>query len=174
MTKPKKKRLNDAEKAFVVRELAGFGSPKEVSTALMEEMGVQLAPQNIECYDPGKRAGQHLSKKWRELFAFTRQSFLDEVSNSVPLAHKAVRIRELARGARAFKDAKNYLAMAKLLEQIAREVGGAFTNRRELTGRDAGPIKFQDVGDMTDEQIRDELLSYGIDPAQVHPAPGSE
>ncbi len=36
-------------------------------------------------------------------------------------------------------------------------MGGSFTNRREFTGRDAGPIKFQDVETMTDDQIRQEL-----------------
>jgi len=31
-------------------------------------------------------------------------------------------------------------------------------------------IKYQDVGDMTDEQIEAELRTFGIDPAQVHAA----
>ena len=165
MTKPKKTRLNDAEKAFVVQELACFGSPKEVSQALMDELGVQLAPQNIECYDPGKRAGQHLSKKWRVLFEHTRQAFLEEVQKSIPLAHKAVRIKELARAANTFKQQKNYLAMARILEQIAKEVGNVHTNRHEFTGKGGGPIQYQAVDDMTDEQIAAELRSYGIDPA---------
>ena len=30
---------------------------------------------------------------------------------------------------------------------------------------------YQDVEIMTDEELRDELRSYGIDPAQVHAAP---
>ncbi len=173
MTKLKKKRLNDAEKAFVVQQLACFGSPKEVSEALMEEYGVQLAPQNIEAYDPGKRAGQHLSKKWRVLFEHTRQAFLDQVEKRVPEAHKAVRIRHLAHAARAYKGQRNYMAMADMLERIAKETGNVHTNRREFTGKDRGPIKFAEVSDMTDEQIDDELRSYGFDP-DIHQAPTTE
>lgn len=153
MTKQKvkrKKRLIDEEKAFVVQELACFGSPKEVSEALMEEYGVQLAPQNIEAYDPGKRAGQHLSLKWRELFEHTRRSFLDHVEKHVPEAHKAVRIRHLARASRVYQARGNYKGMAYLLEQIAKELGNVHTNRREFTGKEGRPIE---VSEMSDEQL---------------------
>ena len=47
--------------------------------------------------------------------------------------------------------------MARMLEQIAKEVGNVHTNRHEFTGKDAGPIKFQNIDDMTDEQINLEL-----------------
>ncbi len=175
MTRPKKKRLTDVEKAFVVQGLACFGSPKEVSEALMEEYGVQLAPQNIEAYDPGKRAGQHLSKKWRVLFEHTRQAFLDQVEKRVPEVHKAVRIRHLAHAARAYKGQRNYMAMADMLERIAKEVGNVHTNRREFTGKDRGPIKYQDAETMTDEQIDAELerlwaKAHGKEPEAEKPA----
>ncbi len=175
MTKPKKKRLTDVEKAFVVQELACFGSPKKVSEALMEEYGVQLAPQNIECYDPHKRAGQHLGMKWRELFEHTRQAFLDHVETQVPHAHKAVRIKKLARAADAYESRGNYAAMADMLERIAKELGNVHTNRRELTGKDRGPIKFAEVSDMTPDQIDAELRELtGKSPASVHVAPETE
>ena len=73
--------------------------------------------------------------------------------------------------ANAFKASKNYLAMARMLEQIAKEVGNVHTNRHEFMGKDGGAIKFQDVGDMTDEQLDEELRRYGIDP-DVHRASG--
>ena len=123
----------------------------------MEEYGVQLAPQNIECYDPNKRAGQHLAKKWRVLFEHTRQAFLDHVEKRVPEAYKAVRVRHLAQAARAYKGQRNYIAMAGMLERIAKEMGDFHTNRREFTGRDRGPIKYSEVADMTDEQLDQEL-----------------
>ncbi len=173
MTKRQKKRLTDVEKAFVVQELACFGSPKEVSEALMDEYGVQLAPQNIECYDPNKRAGQNLAQKWRELFEHTRNAFLDHVEKAVPHAHKAVRVRKLARAADASENRGNYVAMADMLERIAKEMGNVHTNRREFTGKDGGAIKYQNVSEMTDEQIDDELRTYGFDP-DVHPAPATK
>ena len=51
------------------------------------------------------------------------------------------------------KKKENYLAMARMLEQIAKECGNVHTNRHEFTGKDRGPIKHQDVSEMTDEQI---------------------
>ncbi len=175
MTKPKKKRLTDVEKAFVVQELACFGSPKEVSDALMDEHGVQLAPQNIECYDPNKRAGQHLAKKWRELFEHTRQAFLDHVETQVPHAHKAVRIKKLARAADAFESRGNYVATADMLERVAKECGNVHTNRRELTGKNRGPIQFKDASNMTPDEIDAELRELtGKSPANVHLAPETE
>jgi hypothetical protein len=35
----------------------------------------------------------------------------------------------------------NVAMVAQLLEQAAKEVGGIFTNRRELTGKGGGPIQ---------------------------------
>lgn len=157
MTKQRRRRLNDREKAFVVQQLACYGSPKEVSDALMEEFGVYLAPQNVEAYDPGKRAGQHLGQKWRQLFEHTRHAFLEHVENRVPEAHKAVRIRHLAYAARAYKGQRNYIAMADMLERIAKEVGNVHTNRREFTGNNRGPIKYQDVEIMTDAELSQRL-----------------
>lgn len=168
MMKRKRKRLTDREKAFVVQELACFGTPKQVAEALMEEYGVQLAPQNIEAYDPGKRAGQHLSAKWRELFEHTRSAFLDHVESSVPHANKAVRVKKLARAADAFENRGNYLAMADMLERIAKEMGNVHTNKRQLTGANDGPIQYQDVDNMTPEQQRAELASLlGIETKEV-------
>lgn len=169
MTKRQKKRLTDVEKAFVVQELACFGSPKEVAETLMEECAVQLAPQNIERYDPNKRAGQNLAQKWRELFEHTRNAFLDHVEKAVPHAHKAVRIKKLARAADAFENGKNYYGMANMLERIAKEMGNVHTNRREFTGKDRGPIQVESVANMTDEQIDTELTrlwdkAHGVEP----------
>ena len=51
-----------------------------------------------------------------------------------------------------------------LLEQAAKEVGGLYTNRKEITGADGGPLQSESVTYVTatDEQVRqaiDELES---------------
>lgn len=92
-----------------------------------------------------------------ELFGRARKAFLDDVRERIPHAYKAVRIKKLARASDAFEKSKNYLAMARMLEQIAKECGGAFTNRREITGKGRGPIEYKDVETMTDEQLDLEL-----------------
>ncbi len=94
---------------------------------------------------------------------------LTDVEKAVPHAHKAVRIKKLARASDAFESRGNYVAMAAMLEKIARELGNVHTNRREFTGKDQGPIKVESVANMTDEQIDAELerlwgIASGDDP----------
>ena len=164
-------KLKDYHRAFIVRELACFASPQEASDALRDKFDIEITPQSAEHYDPNKAAGKVASSKWHELFALVREAFLDDVAKSVPFANKSVRVRELAQAAKTFKKQKNLMGMSRMLEMIAKETGGAFTNKHELTGAHGGPIRYADVSDMTDEQIEAELRSYGIDPAQVHAAP---
>ena len=166
-----RKKLNDVYRAFLVEKLACFMSPKEAAEALSQEHGVTVAPQSAERYDPYKKAGSHIAPKWKSLFDHTRQAFLDHVENQIPESNKAVRVQELAIAARHFKARGNYIAMANMLERIAKEMGNVYSNRREFTGKDGGPIRYQDISDMTDEQIHAELREYGIDPATVHAAP---
>ena len=151
------KKLKDHHRSFLVREFACFASPKEAANALKQEFGTEISPQGAQHYDVTSGAGARAAKKWRELFDFSRQAFLDDVEKRVPEAYKAVRIQELAKASRAFKKKENYLAMARMLELIAKECGNVHTNRREFTGKDRGPIKYQDVETMTDEQIDQEL-----------------
>lgn len=161
--KKKRTRLTEEQKAFVVQRLACFDSPAEASEALMTEHGVKLAPQNCEAYDPNKRAGVKLAKKWRDLFEATRKRFLDDIETHVPEANKAVRVRQLAHAARAFKGRGNYVGMADMLERIAKEIGNVHTNRRELTGKDGGPIEtVARTPEEVDEALRQKMAKLGI------------
>ncbi len=164
MAKSHAKKLKDYHRAFLVREFACFATPMEAADALRQEYGIEIAPQSAQHYDATSGAGARAAKKWQELFGHTRNAFLDHVEKTVPHAYKAVRVRKLAKAADTFEDRGNYMAMADMLERIAKEMGNVHTNRREFTGKDRGPIKYQDVDNMTDEQIEDELRGYGIDP----------
>ena len=169
------KKLKDHHRAFLVREFACFATPMEAADALRQEYGIEITPQSAQHYDATSGAGSRATKKWHDLFDVSRQAFLDDVKARVPHAHKALRIKKLARASDAFEASKNYLAMARMLEQIAKEVGNVHTNRREFTGKDGGAIKYQDVETMTDEQIDQELKQiFGIKDADVHKAPDSE
>ena len=172
MAKRKKgprRRLKEAEKRFVTQRLAQCESPKEAAEALKVEFGVEISPQSVEHYDPNKRAGAGLARHLQALFEETRKRFLKYIDVHVPEANKAVRILYLARASRAFKDNKNYVAMADMFERIAKELGNVHSNRREITGKHGGPVKFQDVDMMTEEQVDNELRKYGFDP-DVHPS----
>lgn len=151
-----KTKLEDEHKFFIVQRLACYASPKDVISDFKTQYGFELSPQAVEAYDPNKYAGRRLSKRWRELFAVTRKAFLEHVENSVPNAHKSVRVAKLSRAADHFESRGNYMAMKEMLEAVAKELGNVHTNRREVTGKDGGPLQFQD---MTDEQMDGRLAA---------------
>lgn len=131
--------LTDAAKRFIVQALACYDTPTQVAEAVNEEFGFSLPRQQIAKYDPTKVSGAQLAQKWRDLFASTRERFRKEVSE-IPIADQAFRLRALNRLLTKVERQGNVAMAAQLLEQAAKEFGGAFTNKRELSGPDGGPI----------------------------------
>jgi hypothetical protein len=154
MPKKAQAKLTDEARAFVVQQLAAFQTPAEVAKMVREQFKVTIAPQSIEAYDPTKWAGRSLSKRWRAYFEKARKAYLEDV-DSVPESHKAVRVKRLATMAQKVQTAGNVPLAAQLLEQIAKEVGDAYTNRHkhELTGRNGGPIVTRSAQDLTDDEL---------------------
>lgn len=146
-------KLKEEHKAFIVQRLAAFESPKQTVKALKEEFGVQLSPQGAEAYDPTKFAGRRLNGRWRALFEHTRERFLTDL-DSIPEANRPVRVQYLAQAARSYRERGAYMQMARLLEQIAKEIGNVYTNRRQLMGREGRPTQ---VEEMSLEQVDREL-----------------
>ena len=134
---PKIRRLTDDVRSFIVVANACFDPPAVVAAAVKNEFGEVVSPQAIEAYDPTKRAGRILSKKWRALFAETRKAFLEDTSK-IGISHKAVRLRALQRMADKAESMGNMALAAQLHEQAAKECGDAYTNRHKLehTGKD--------------------------------------
>lgn len=133
--------LPDEVKTFVVQQLACFETPSDVVKAVKEEFGHEITRQAVEYYDPGKRAGASLSEEYRTLFAATREAFLADTA-AIGISHKVVRLRTLARLAEKAERAGNMVLVASLLEQVAKECGDAFTNKRQVenTGKDGAPL----------------------------------
>lgn len=130
-----KAKLNREQQTYVVQSLACFDSPSVVAAALRKEFSVTLTPQSIEAYDPTKKAGKNLAERWKAIFEETRKAFLEDTS-SIAISHRAVRLRALQRMADKAETAGNMVLASSLLKQAAEEVGGSYTNRRELTGKD--------------------------------------
>ncbi|MBK3406286.1 DUF2280 domain-containing protein [Methylorubrum populi] len=133
--------LPDEVKRFVVQQLAMFETPSEVARSVKDEFGIEVSRQAVEAYDPGKRAGSALSQEFRELFAATRETFIADTA-SIGVTHKVVRLRTLARLIEKAEGRGNAVLVASLLEQVAKECGDAFTNKRqvEATGKDGAPL----------------------------------
>lgn len=130
-----KGKLSEAVKTFVVQSLACFDTPSVVAAAVKKEFGEEITRQAVESYDPNKKAGANLANKWRALFEETRKTFLDDTAE-IGISHRTVRLRALQRMAAKAEDQGNMVLAAQLLEQAAKEMGNAFTNRHEVTGKD--------------------------------------
>ncbi|GAB1578657.1 DUF2280 domain-containing protein [Bordetella petrii] len=137
-------RLNDAQKRYIVQALACYDTPAQVAEAVKEEFGLDVHRAQVAQYDPTKVSGQDLAKKWRDLFDDTRKRFRDEVAE-IPIADQAYRLRTLQRAMAKAERQGNVAMVSQLLEQAAKEVGGAFTNRREHSGPGGGPIEQKTV-----------------------------
>lgn len=123
--------LSQQAKLFIVGRLACYDSPSEVMKALKEEQGVTATRSQVQAYDPTTAQGSRLSPALREVFENVRKQFLADTT-SIPIANKAVRLRMLQRAAETAAGRGNHQLMSTLLEQAAKEVGDAFTNKQRV------------------------------------------
>ncbi|HBS6049054.1 DUF2280 domain-containing protein [Klebsiella pneumoniae] len=133
--------LKPEVKAYIIQMLACYDTPSQVVEAVQKDFGIAITRQQVETHDPTKVSGKTLAKKWVDLFNRTRDRFLNEISD-IPIANKAYRLRVLQRMSTTAENMKNIGMTAQLLEQAAKEVGEAYSNKQkvELTGKDGGPL----------------------------------
>lgn len=136
--------LTDNIKLAIVQALACFDSPSQVAEAVKLEYGVEVTRMQVALYDPTKSTGQKVSAKLKAIFEETRAKFLADVS-TIPIAQQAYRLRVLQRSLAKVEKQGNTSMVSQLLEQAAKEAGGAFTNRREITGKGGGPLATTNV-----------------------------
>lgn len=118
-------------KAFIIQSLACFDTPTLVVESVKKEFGLKITRQQVESHDPTKVSGKSLAKKWVDLFYTTRERFKTEISD-IPIANKAYRLRVLDRMATNAEKMKNYGMTSQLIEQAAKEMGDAYTNRQKV------------------------------------------
>lgn len=123
--------LKPEVRAFIVQELACFDTPSQIVESVQKEFKVQVTRQQVASHDPTKVAGKGLAQKWVDLFNHTRDRFLNEISD-IPIANKAYRLRVLDRMATNAEKMKNYGMTSQLIEQAAKEMGDAYTNRQKV------------------------------------------
>jgi hypothetical protein len=141
-------KINDEIRLFIVKRLACYDTPQEVADAVKEEFDIEVDRNQTSLYDPTKAKGKKLGKKWADIFHETRKKFLEDLSE-LPLANPAVRVAELSKLYQNAKTRKNAVLAAAHLEQIAKEVGGVYSNKIRLTGGDKGDSPVQVVAQTT-------------------------
>lgn len=135
-------RLGKEHKRFIVERLACFDDPSEIVEAVHEEFdGLVVTRQQVWNYDPTRPANaERIAEDLRQIFEATRKRFLEETAD-IGIAHARYRLERLQGMFRKAERMRNYGLAAQLLEQAAKEVGGSYTNRREVTGKDGGPVQ---------------------------------
>ncbi|HAW1369251.1 TPA: DUF2280 domain-containing protein [Escherichia coli] len=123
--------LKGEVKAFIVQSLACFDTPSQVVELVKKEFGLSITRQQVESHDPTKANGRGLAQKWVELFHETRKRFQTELSD-IPIANKAYRLRALDRMMTKAESMRNMALAASLMEQAAKEVGDAYSNKQKV------------------------------------------
>lgn len=151
--------LKPEVRAFIVQELACFDTPSQIVESVQKEFKVQVTRQQVASHDPTKAAGKGLAQKWVDLFNRTRDRFLKEISD-IPIANKAYRLRVLQRMSTTAEGMKNLGMTAQLLEQAAKEVGDAYTNKHkfEHSGPNGGAIQTITMSKEEYKSARQEMM----------------
>jgi hypothetical protein len=123
--------LTEPMKLFIVQGLACYDTPSQVAAAVKEEFGIEVTRQQVARYDAPKATAKDLSRKLRDIFKATREAFLADVS-TIPIAQQAYRLRVLQRNLNKVEGQGNVAMVTQILEQAAKESGGAFTNKTKL------------------------------------------
>ncbi|UIJ76941.1 DUF2280 domain-containing protein [Acinetobacter sp. SH20PTE14] len=142
--------LKEPVKIFIVQALACRDTPQEVADLVKQEYGLKIERSQIALYDPTKISGKNLSKKFVDLFHETRAEF-DKGLIDIPIAQKFYRMRQYQKHLE--KNAKNTVMSLKILEQAAKDAGGQFTNKTEVTSE----VTQTTVTQATPEQVEDAI-----------------
>ncbi|HAS0772641.1 TPA: DUF2280 domain-containing protein [Enterobacter hormaechei] len=123
--------LSTEVKAFIVQSLACYETPAKVIELVKENFKVTVTRQQVSAYDPANAMAKSLSQKWVDLFNATRARFQTELSD-IPIANKAYRLRVLDRMMTNAEKMRNMALAASLMEQAAKEVGDAYSNKQKV------------------------------------------
>ena len=148
--------LKEPVKIFIVQALACRDRPQEVVDAVRQEFGIEIPLQQCAAYDPTRPTCRKLSADLKKLFFETREKF-DAGLIDIPIANKHYRLKQYQK--QLERNAKNTVMSLKILEQAAKDVGGQFTNKTELTGAGGGPIQQENTTTViaTPDQIRETM-----------------
>ncbi len=126
--------LTDEMQVLVVQRFATFVSASEIQREL-KDLGFECSLQQLSYYNADLASSTDLSAKLRELFKQIRESFVRDTTQ-IAIAHKSYRLRELDDMARSAKKLKNFALAGSLMEQAAKEMGEAYTNKRVIEPAD--------------------------------------
>lgn len=123
--------LSDDVKLYIVQQLACYRSPSQVVEDVKETFGLKLDRRQVQKYNPDQC---EKAACWRDRFDATRAAFLKDQAG-IGIAQTSYRLRELQEMYLGARSKGNTPLAAELLEQAAKECGGAYTNTRNLSAK---------------------------------------
>jgi len=143
-------------------QLAMYRTPSEVAADVKETFNVEVSRQLVHEYNPDGSGGPTVAQKWKDLHAATRKAFLED-TGAISVAQKAYRLNELADLYRKTKERGESELAAEILEQAAKEMGEAFTNRHRVGGDPENPLVYRNLSqDQLNERIAELVGKAGI------------
>lgn len=124
--------LSDEVKDYIVKELALYRRPAQVVAGVKAFFDLTVDRRHVQHYDPTKGAAlKRLGPRWVNLFHETRSRF-DAETAAIPIAKQSYRLAMLQRMAEAAEEKQQFETAARILEQVAKERGGVYTNKRTV------------------------------------------
>jgi len=182
-------KLSEEVQVFIVQAHACHRKASLIAKDVEAEFGIHLERDQIQFYHPHKGAkGKRLAQKWRDLFTETRKAFTAR-QVEIGIAQQSYRLGIYQRGADYYEKIGNYVLASEMAERAAKDLGGAYTNARVLSGPKGGAIpislpdekreiaaralkKLMDKGE-TYEEARRDLIALGIDERDIPTLQGS-
>lgn len=115
-----KRRLPEEVKRFGISLLARWETPTRVSEQIKEKFGIDITPQALEHYDPGKWAGRDLSEEYRRLFEAERTQYLKALGAPF-VSHRIARLWRLQHACERAETDGNLSLVLQILEQARKE-----------------------------------------------------
>ncbi|MAL18997.1 MAG: hypothetical protein CL670_04845 [Balneola sp.] len=144
--------LSEKHKSFIVMHLACYETPSKVREAVKENFGTEVSLPQLSYYNPRAiQASSQLAEKWVDLFNETRSRYIEDVTD-IPVSQKVYRLKRLQENLDNFAKVRNYKGVNECLEQAAKEMGGAFTNKNHH--QFSGLLQSIDMNSLTDHQLR--------------------
>lgn len=125
--------LSEEVQTFIVQALACYRKPSLIVKDVKAEFGAAVTLDQVRWYDPGRGSkSKRIARKWRDLFTQTRAAFnADKVQ--IGIAKQSYRLMLYQRAAEYYEGQGNFVLASRMAERAAKEVGGAYTNKRTVT-----------------------------------------
>jgi hypothetical protein len=157
--------LTDEQKLELVEALACFGEPATIAREFQEAHGIEIDRLQVGRYDP-TRSYYAGGDKWRTIFEARRKAYLEDVA-TVPAANQGYRLQMLQKGIAAAEKQRNWVLVAALLEQAAKETGGLLTNERNLRVDDRRPARLADMSREERVEAITEVIRQALESRQA-------